>query len=89
MFGASGLQDHGFIVARVEIDYRKPALPGDRLTIRLRVEAMGRSSFTVVYEIANARTREILAEARSVQVAYDYAQGRPVPMSGDLRARLE
>ncbi len=89
VFGASGLQDHGFIVARVEIDYRKPALPGDRLTIRLRVEAMGRSSFTVVYEIANARTREILAEARSVQVAYDYAQGRPVPMSGDLRARLE
>jgi acyl-CoA thioesterase FadM len=26
-FGAQGLKEHGFIVARVEIDYRKAALP--------------------------------------------------------------
>lgn len=89
LFGASGPQDHGFIVARVEIDYRKAALPGDRLTVRLRVEAMGRSSFTVAYELVNTRTRELVSEARSVQVAYDYAQGRAVPMSAEVRARLE
>jgi acyl-CoA thioester hydrolase len=88
-FGAAGLKDHGFIVARVEIDYRKPALPGDRLTLRLRVHSMGASSFTVAYEILNTRTRELVAEARSVQVAYDYAAGRPVPMSDELRAKLE
>jgi acyl-CoA thioester hydrolase len=44
-FGAQGLKEHGFIVARVEIDYRKAALPGDRLLVRLRVEDIGRSSF--------------------------------------------
>jgi acyl-CoA thioester hydrolase len=88
-FGPSGLRDHGFIVARVEIDYRRPALPGDHLIVRLRVDAMGRSSFTVAYEILNTRTRELVAEARSVQVAYDYATGRPVPLSDELRARLE
>jgi acyl-CoA thioester hydrolase len=89
VFGASGLKDHGFIVARVEIDYRKPALPGDRLTVRLRVEAMGRSSFTVAYELLSTRTRELVAEARSVQVAYDYAEACSVPMSDELRAKLE
>jgi acyl-CoA thioester hydrolase len=89
LFGPTGLRDHGFIVARVEIDYRKPAMPGERLLVRLRVDSIGTASFTVVYEILNTRTRELVAEAKSVQVAYDYGQGRPVPISADLRARLE
>ncbi|HJY34746.1 MAG TPA: thioesterase family protein [Vicinamibacterales bacterium] len=88
-FGAQGLKEHGFIVARVEIDYRKAALPGDRLLVRLRVEDIGRSSFKVGYEILNARTRELVAEAKSVQVAFDYAQGKSVPISAILRAKLE
>ena len=88
-FGPSGLTDQGFIVARVEIDYRKPALPGERLLVRLRLDSLGRSSFTVAYEVLNMRTREVVAEARSVQVAYDYAQGKSVPLSEDLRAKLE
>ena len=88
-FGAQGLKEHGFIVARVEIDYRKAALPGDRLLVRLRVEDIGRSSFKVGYEILNARTRELVAEAKSVQVAFDYTQGKAVPISTILRAKLE
>jgi acyl-CoA thioester hydrolase len=88
-FGPSGLKEHGFIVARVEIDYRKPALPGERLLIRLRVDSIGRSSFIVGYEILSARTREVVAEAKSVQVAYDYASGSSVALSEDMRAKLE
>jgi acyl-CoA thioester hydrolase len=88
-FGAQGLKEHGFIVARVEIDYRKAALPGDRLLVRLRVEDIGRSSFKVGYEILNARTRELVAEAKSVQVAFDYTQAKSVPISASLRAKLE
>ena len=88
-FGAQGLTERGFIVARVEIDYRKAALPGDRLLVRLRVEDIGRSSFKVGYEILNARTRELIAEANSVQVAFDYAQGKSVPIDASLRAKLE
>ncbi len=88
-FGPTGLTDHGFIVARVEIDYRQPALPGEQLLIRLRVDSLGRSSFTVAYEVLNARTRALVAEARSVQVAFDYAQGKAVPLSQDARAKLE
>ena len=88
-FGPSGLTDHGFIVARVEIDYRKPALPGERLLIRLRVDSLGKSSFTVAYEILNGRTREVVAEGKSVQVAYDYTLGKSVPLSEDFRAKLE
>ena len=62
---------------------------GDRLIIRLHVAAVGNSSFTFEYEISNGRTREVVATARSVQVMYDYAAGRSIPLPDDVRARLE
>jgi acyl-CoA thioesterase FadM len=89
VFGPEGFTAHGFIIARVEIDYRKAAMPADRLIVRLKIDAIGKSSFTIKYEITNTRTRELIAEAKSVQVAYDYAGARSLPISADLRARLE
>lgn len=89
LFGANALSDHGFIVARAACDYRKPALPGERLLVRLRVSAVGRTSFTLAYELVNARTRELVAEAETVQVVFDYASGRPRPIPEELRAKLE
>ena len=88
-FGPSGLTEHGFIVARVEIDYRKPALPGERLLIRLRVESWGGRASRWRTRFSTRRTRELVAEAKSVQVAYHYAEGRSVPLSDDFRAKLE
>ena len=78
-----------FIPARIECDYRAQATVGDRLIIRLHVAAVGNSSFTFEYEISNGRTREVVATARSVQVMYDYAAGRSIPLPDDVRARLE
>ena len=78
-----------FILARVECDYRAQATAGDRLIVRLRVAAVGNSSFTFEYEIMNGRTRELVATARTVQVMYDYGAARPVRIPDDVRARLE
>jgi acyl-CoA thioester hydrolase len=86
--GVSGIP-RSFIIARVECDYRVQATAGDRLIVRLRVTAVGTSSFTVEYEIVNARTREVVATARTVQVMYDYDAGRSTPIPDDIRARLE
>jgi acyl-CoA thioester hydrolase len=78
-----------FILARVECDYRLQATAGDRLVVRLRVTAVGKSSFTFEYEIVNGRTREVVATARTVQVMYDYDARRSTPIPDDIRARLE
>ena len=86
--GVSGIP-RSFILARVECDYRVQATAGDRLVVRLRVTAVGKSSFTFDYEIVNARTREVVATARTVQVMYDYQAGRSIPVPDDIRARLE
>jgi acyl-CoA thioester hydrolase len=71
----------------VEIDYRRPAKHGDALRVHLGVAAIGRTSFTYEYEIVDA-AGELVASARTVIVRFDYAAGRPVPISEDIREAL-
>jgi acyl-CoA thioester hydrolase len=77
----------GVILARVECDYKRPAIYGETLEIRLTVGAIGRSSFRYEYEIVDGEGRTVLI-AQTVQVMYDYAEGKPVPIPEDIRALL-
>jgi acyl-CoA thioester hydrolase len=77
----------GVIVARVEIDYRRPAKYGEMLEIRLGVPVFGRTSCTYEYEILNA-SRGVVATARTVIVRFDYGAGKPVPISEALKEAL-
>jgi acyl-CoA thioester hydrolase len=76
------------ILARAECDYRAPAHFGDELEVRLKVGAIGRTSFTLDYEIANATTGAQVATGRTVMVSYDYAASKPVPLTAVTRALL-
>jgi len=78
----------GLILARVECDYRRTATYGDLLDVRLGLAATGRTSFTYDYEIVRAGGGELVAEARTVVVVYDYREGKPVPIDEALRADL-
>ncbi|HEX6323718.1 MAG TPA: thioesterase family protein [Vicinamibacterales bacterium] len=78
----------GLIMARAECDYRLQATYGDVLDVRLGLAAIGRTSFTYEYEIVDVATGRVVAQARTVQVLYDYAQGRPVPIDEARRADL-
>ena len=77
----------GVILARAEVDYRRPAKHGDVLTVQLGVAALGRTSFTYEYEITDA-AGQLIANARTVIVRFDYASNRPVPISDDLKDAL-
>jgi acyl-CoA thioester hydrolase len=70
--------DPGIILAHVECDYRSPAKLGEALEVRLAVSSIGRTSFQYEYEIVSAEDGRVIARAKSVQVAYDYAKGTPV-----------
>ena len=78
----------GVIMARAEIDYRAQARYGDEIEIRLSVAKIGRTSFTYTYEIVD-RAGQVVANASTVQVMYDYRIGRPVPIPDDIRLMLE
>lgn len=78
----------GVILARAEIDYRLPARYGDVLEVRIGINTIGRTSFTYEYEIADDKGR-LVATAKTVQVVYDYAAERPVPVPDAMRALFD
>ena len=78
----------GVILARAEIDFKRPATYPETLEIRIRLVAIGRTSFTYEYDVVDAEG-ELVASARTVQVMYDYAASRPVPIPDDIREKLQ
>ena len=82
------LEMPGVILARVEADYKRAARYGDTLEIRLVVGEIGRSSFRYEYEVVDELGRTVLT-AKTVQVMYDYAAEKPVPIPDEIRALLE
>jgi len=80
-----GLTD--FILARVEIDFRSELRDADEVVVRSRLDRIGTTSFTLRHEIHAAG--QLVAEATSVIVAYDYARGQTDEVSDELRERLE
>jgi acyl-CoA thioester hydrolase len=75
-----------FILARVEIDFRAELRDPEEIEVRSRLERMGTKSFDLCHEIH--ADRRLVAEARSVLVAYDYARGTSVEVPEELRRRL-
>ena len=72
------IEDIDFLVARIEIDYRRPVLLDDDLSCAMHVERLGRTSFVIAY-VFTVRG-EVVAEGRSVQVFIDRASGRTKPV---------
>jgi acyl-CoA thioester hydrolase len=85
--GGRWFGDVGFIVARAEIDYRASAVTGDTIQVHLGITNFGRTSFVFEYELLDQNGRT-LATAKTVQVMYDYAQKRPVPVLDDFRKEI-
>ena len=77
------------IIARAECDYRAPAHFGDELEIRMSVGDIGRSSFTLAYEIVQAAGEAQVAGGKTVMVSYDYQLGASVPLPDATRSLLE
>ena len=83
-----GITSHGIILARLEIDYIRPMMLDDQpVSVVTRLVAIGRSSFTIDYELR--QRGELCARAVSVLVAYDYATARSRPLVGSERSQLE
>jgi acyl-CoA thioester hydrolase len=77
------------IIARAECDYQSPAVFGEELEIRMTVGEIGRSSFSLGYDIVHAATERAVARGTTVMVSYDYAAGKSIPLPADTRALLE
>jgi acyl-CoA thioester hydrolase len=83
---ATSLADLNMIVARVEIDFKAPVGFGDEVEISVRASRFGTKSFDLDYVLRV--DGDIVAEAKSVQVAYDYGRREPIPLPSDWREKM-
>jgi acyl-CoA thioester hydrolase len=83
---AATVQDMSIIVARIEIDFRVPVGFGDEVDISVRTSRFGGKSFDLDYDLRVGDT--VVAEAKSVLVAYDYGKGEAVELPDEWREKL-
>jgi acyl-CoA thioester hydrolase len=79
----------GYVIARVEIDYRRElTLEDDAIVARCSLERLGTKSVVTSESIAT-RDGEIAAEAKAILVARDEQTGRSRVITDDERAAFE
>ena len=70
----------GFILARVEMDFKKSILMTDVVEVGVKVSHLGNKSLDMDYLIRESNTGQIFAEGRTIQVAYDYETRKTIPV---------
>jgi acyl-CoA thioester hydrolase len=77
-----------WVVVRHEIDYKRPAVPGDAIIARTWVGAASRIRFERHTEIVRAGDGCVLARALTVWCPMDARTGKPAAVSADVRERF-
>lgn len=78
----------GIILASVRVDFRAPVLFGQDVHAAVRVTRLGNKSLDMEYRLVDAANGEVLAEAASVLVAYEYQTARTIPIPSEWRSTI-
>jgi acyl-CoA thioester hydrolase len=89
LLGAKKIEELGVIIARIEIDYKSPAFHHETMRVGCRVSELGGSSIKMDYRVQDKETGRLVALAKSVLIAYDYAAARVVRVSDEWRQKME
>ncbi len=77
-----------FILAEATCQFKAPIELDTPLIIQVRVSRLGNSSFDMDYRFMHQADGTLLAAGRTVQVTFDYAAGRSVPLPDEWRAAI-
>ena len=83
-----GDADFPFILAEATVQYRSQARIGDPLEIEITTTEVRTKAWVWSYVIRDARDGRVVAEGRTVQVAYDYDAHRTIPIPSGLAEKL-
>ena len=81
-----GADAENMILARLEIDFRAPVEFGETVEISVQPTRVGTKSFDLEYVLRAAD--RVVAEAKTVLVAYDYEHARSVELPDEWKERL-
>ena len=81
-------EDTSWVVLRHEIDYKAPALRGDKVILRTWVGEATRLTFERFTEIRRKSDDQLLAKARTLWCPVNPQTGKPVRVSAEVRDRF-
>ncbi|MGH7647436.1 MAG: acyl-CoA thioesterase [Gemmatimonadaceae bacterium] len=83
-----GDADFPFIVAEATVRYVSEAMIGQALEIAIATSEVRTKAWVWSYVIRATEGDRVVAEGRTVQVMYDYAERRTMPIPDAVRAKL-
>ena len=78
-----------FVVVNININYRRPALLGDLLTIRSSVQQLNGKSGVLSQVVTRESESDVVADAQITFVCIDLKTQKALPLEGELRDKLE
>lgn len=78
----------GIILADVHIAYRAPVFYGQNIKVGVHVARLGSKSMTWKQNVVDADTGKELANGEVIVVAYDYRQGKTIPVPEEWREKI-
>jgi len=88
LFNPKDIFTLGYVLARIECDYRRIVRYGERLTIYTGVQEIGSSSFTLGHVFLREDDGEIVATGKAVLVAFDHQRSTPKPLQEEVVDKL-
>ena len=79
--------DYLVLLAHAEADYKMPLFLGQKMSVELKIEKIGHTSFVVSYSIKNDKN-QVTATAKTVHVAADKKTMHKIPIPTELNAAL-
>ena len=84
---SQSFEDVGQIVAEATCAYKAPVLANQTVAIGVRTTRLGHKSMVLTYEMRVGEM--VVATGRTVQVAYDYAAHRSMPVPAAWREKIQ
>ena len=78
-----------FVVVNININYRRPAVLGDVLTVTSKLEQLNGKSGTLSQVVTLNPNGEVVADALITFVCIDLKTQKALPLEGELREKLE
>lgn len=88
LFGSASPEGLDIMLVRSEMDSRQPARGGDRLQVGARCTRIGRSSFTMAFQIRRESDEALLVEALLTYVNVNPETGKAAPIAEQHRELL-
>ena len=84
-----GVDDFRIVVAEASCRYRSPAFYGERLIVDVATTSLRSRSLELRYRITAEDDGRLVAEGRTVLVAYDHHARRTTTLTSALRRQIE